>query len=53
MHRALAGSRMVTLRGAFRHGTFLVGGSPCVDAAVDRYLVDGVLPDGDTSCTRS
>jgi pimeloyl-ACP methyl ester carboxylesterase len=53
MHRALAGSQMVTLRGAFRHGTFLVGGSPCVDAAVDRYLVDGVLPDGDTSCTRS
>ncbi|YCK35411.1 alpha/beta hydrolase [Actinomadura sp. ATCC 39365] len=50
MHRALAGSRMITLRGAFRHGAYLAAGDTCVDATVNRYLVDGVLPGGDTTC---
>ncbi|GII00878.1 alpha/beta hydrolase [Planobispora takensis] len=52
-HRALTGSRMVTLRGAFRHTVY--GGlfSPrdaCIDRFVDRYLVGGVLPAADASC---
>ncbi|RBQ16784.1 alpha/beta hydrolase [Spongiactinospora rosea] len=50
MHRALAGSRMITLRGAHRHGAYLVAGNGCVDTAVNRYLIDGVLPGGDLTC---
>ncbi|MGJ6965993.1 alpha/beta hydrolase [Streptosporangium sp. G11] len=50
MRRALTGSRMVTLSGAFRHGVYLAAGNTCVDATVDRYLVDGVLPGGDVTC---
>ncbi|MGW4476234.1 alpha/beta hydrolase [Nonomuraea sp. NPDC004354] len=52
MHRALTGSRMVTLRGAFRHGAYLAAGNACVDATVNRYLVDGILPDGATTCDK-
>ncbi|MEU0571928.1 alpha/beta hydrolase [Nonomuraea sp. NPDC005983] len=52
MHRALTGSRMITLRGAFRHGAYLAAGNACVDTTVNRYLVDGVLPDGDTTCDK-
>ncbi|MFI0803521.1 alpha/beta hydrolase fold [Amycolatopsis lurida] len=43
MRRALAGSRMVTLEGAYRHSVFLKGGA-CVDAAVRDYLLGGELP---------
>ncbi|SDT41353.1 alpha/beta hydrolase [Actinoplanes derwentensis] len=50
MHEALAGSRMVTLRGRFGHGQYLVAGNGCVDGAVNRYLLDGVLPTGDIHC---
>ncbi|MFI9593903.1 alpha/beta hydrolase [Nonomuraea sp. NPDC052265] len=53
MHRALTGSRMVTLRGAFRHGAYLAAGDTCVNTTVNRYLVDGVLPDGDTTCDKT
>ncbi|MFJ8435898.1 alpha/beta hydrolase [Kitasatospora sp. NPDC094019] len=52
-HRALTGSRLVTLRGAFRHTVYAGLFAPrdtCVDAAVDRYLLDGVLPARDTDC---
>ncbi|MFE6750675.1 alpha/beta hydrolase [Kitasatospora purpeofusca] len=52
-HRALTGSRLVTLRGAFRHTVYAGLFAPrdtCVDAAVDRYLLDGVLPVQDTDC---
>ncbi|MEV6973194.1 alpha/beta hydrolase [Kitasatospora sp. NPDC093806] len=52
-HRALTGSRLVTLRGAFRHTVYAGLFAPrdtCVDAAVDRYLLDGVLPAQDTDC---
>ncbi len=51
MHRALAGSRLVTLRGSFHHTVYPVAGNSCIDAAVNHYLIDGVLPDGDTTCT--
>jgi pimeloyl-ACP methyl ester carboxylesterase len=50
MHRALTGSRMVTLHGRFAHGQYLVAGNSCVDDTVNRYLVDGVLPTRDTDC---
>ncbi|WP_084463655.1 alpha/beta hydrolase [Microtetraspora fusca] len=53
MHRALAGSRMITLTGAFRHGAYLAAGNACVNAAVDRYLVDGTLPGTDIVCDTS
>ncbi|MGW3233436.1 alpha/beta hydrolase [Kitasatospora sp. NPDC001095] len=52
-HRALTGSRLVTLRGAFHHTVYAGMFAPedaCVDAAVDRYLLDGVLPAQDTDC---
>ncbi|MGY0236608.1 alpha/beta hydrolase [Longispora urticae] len=50
MHRALSGSRMVTVRGAFRHGVYLVAGNTCVDTAVSTYLTTGVLPATDQTC---
>jgi pimeloyl-ACP methyl ester carboxylesterase len=51
MHQALTGSRLVTLKNAYRHGVYLAG-SGCADAAVDRYLLDGALPGSDITCTR-
>ncbi|MEV0681449.1 alpha/beta hydrolase [Actinosynnema sp. NPDC050436] len=50
LHRALSGSRMVTLAGAFRHGVHGFAGAACVDRAVERYLLDGVLPAADVTC---
>ncbi|MER5421620.1 alpha/beta hydrolase [Streptosporangium roseum] len=53
-HRALTGSRLVTLRGAFRHtvyGGLFSPGNACVDSAVNRYLIDGVMPAADTTCS--
>ncbi|GIH79044.1 alpha/beta hydrolase [Planobispora longispora] len=53
MRRALSGSRMVTVRGAFRHlvsRVFTATPDACVDDAVGRYLLDGVLPAEDTTC---
>jgi hypothetical protein len=52
-HRALTGSRLVTLRGAFRHtvyGGLFAPRNGCVDDAVNRYLANGVLPATDTFC---
>ncbi|MFC3455703.1 alpha/beta fold hydrolase [Amycolatopsis speibonae] len=48
MHRALGGSRLVTLEGAFRHSVFLKGDA-CVDAAARDYLLSGELP-ADRTC---
>jgi pimeloyl-ACP methyl ester carboxylesterase len=50
MHRALTGSRLVTLSGAFRHGVYVNAGNACIDDAVNRYLVDGLLPRADSTC---
>ncbi|MFD0884002.1 alpha/beta hydrolase, partial [Streptosporangium algeriense] len=55
-HRALTGSRLVTLRGAFRHTVYAGLFAPkndCVDRIVNRYLVDGVMPAADTTCTEA
>ena len=50
MHRALSGSRQVSLRGAFRHGVYLLAGNACVNTTVDAYLLGGVLPGTDRTC---
>ncbi|MGY0233312.1 alpha/beta hydrolase [Longispora urticae] len=52
MHRALAGSRMVTLDNAYRHLVFGAEGNACVEGAVNGYLLDGVLPATDLTCSR-
>ncbi|MEV4131005.1 alpha/beta hydrolase [Dactylosporangium sp. NPDC049742] len=44
------GSRMVTLRGRFAHGQYLIAGNAWVDGTVERYLLDGVLPRQDREC---
>ncbi|MGW5345944.1 alpha/beta fold hydrolase [Streptomyces sp. HUAS TT3] len=52
-HRALAGSRLVTLRGAFHHtvyGGLFAPRDGCVEDAVNRYLADGILPGRDLDC---
>ncbi|MBW8481870.1 alpha/beta hydrolase [Actinomadura parmotrematis] len=49
-HRALAGSRLLTVKREGDHGLY-ASGLACVDKAVDAYLINGVLPKGDTSCT--
>jgi hypothetical protein len=51
LHRSLTGSRLVSLRNAYRHGIFLTGGSNCADRAVTTYLVNGKLPARDLVCT--
>jgi pimeloyl-ACP methyl ester carboxylesterase len=51
LHRALTGSRLVTLTDAHLHGVYFAG-STCADRAVDGYLRDGVLPRADLTCTR-
>jgi pimeloyl-ACP methyl ester carboxylesterase len=50
MHRALKGSRMVTLRGRFAHGQYLAAANACVDDAVERYLLGGELPSRAVEC---
>jgi pimeloyl-ACP methyl ester carboxylesterase len=52
LHRALAGSRMVTLDNAYRHLVYGLEDNACVDGAVNRYLLDGVLPAADLTCPR-
>ncbi|OJF10111.1 alpha/beta fold hydrolase [Couchioplanes caeruleus] len=51
MHRALTGSRMITLAGVRDHGVYLFRGSACVDTAVNTYLVSGNLPASDLTCS--
>ncbi|MEV4097765.1 alpha/beta hydrolase [Streptosporangium saharense] len=50
MHRALTGSRLLTLRGATAHGIYGEYGNACVDATVNAYLATGVLPGTDAVC---
>jgi len=51
MHRALSGSRMITLSGVRDHGVYLFRGATCVDTAVNAYLDTGSLPATDLTCT--
>ncbi|MFD0904937.1 alpha/beta hydrolase [Actinomadura sediminis] len=50
MHRALTGSRLLTLRGVTAHGIYGEYGNACVDAEVNAYLATGVLPAADPTC---
>ncbi|MFD5093555.1 alpha/beta hydrolase [Amycolatopsis thailandensis] len=52
LRRALSGSRMVTLDGAFRHGVYLFDRTPCVTETVESYLLGGALPRTDVTCAR-
>lgn len=49
MARRLAGSTLVTERGAGTHGVGL-GPNGCVDTHVDAYLLEGRLPGGRAAC---
>ncbi|MEL5955234.1 alpha/beta hydrolase [Streptomyces sp. CLV115] len=52
-HGVLAGSRLVTLRGAFRHTVYAGLFAPqnqCIDDTVNRYLIDGKLPSANATC---
>jgi pimeloyl-ACP methyl ester carboxylesterase len=51
MHRALTGSRMITLDHVRTHGVYLFRGAACVDDAVNAYLNTGVLPTADRHCS--
>ncbi|WP_406222326.1 alpha/beta hydrolase [Streptomyces decoyicus] len=48
-HRALRGSRLVTVTGGGDHGQYQ-NGNACVDGIVDAYLLGGAAPDRDVSC---
>jgi pimeloyl-ACP methyl ester carboxylesterase len=49
MHRALAGSRMLTLDARI-HAVYANYGNTCVDDRVNDYLRDGVLPTRNLTC---
>ncbi|MEU5127936.1 alpha/beta hydrolase [Streptomyces mobaraensis] len=48
-HRALRGSRLVTVTGGGDHGQYR-DGNACVDAIVTEYLLTGRAPGRDTTC---
>lgn len=51
MHRALRGSRMVTVVGGEGHGVY--GAGSCADEVADAYLTTGRLPAEDVVCRAS
>jgi hypothetical protein len=53
IHQALNGSRMITLPDTIAHGVYLFEGNPCLDTTVNRYLLDGILPEHDVTCPKS
>ena len=50
MHRAMTGSRLLTLRGATAHGIYGEYGNGCVDTTVNTYLATGTLPTTNPTC---
>ncbi|MGH4034093.1 alpha/beta hydrolase [Actinomycetota bacterium Odt1-20B] len=51
MHRALRGSRMLTVAGGEGHGVlYAPDGNPCADKAATAYLTTGRLPAQDLTC---
>ncbi|MBO2445977.1 alpha/beta fold hydrolase [Actinomadura barringtoniae] len=50
MHRALTGSRLLTLSGVTAHGIYGEYGNLCVEAKVNAYLATGALPTTDPTC---
>ncbi len=49
MHAAMKGSRLVTLPGRI-HAIFPTYGNECTNSVVNKYLLDGTLPDKDIEC---
>ncbi|GAA2684421.1 alpha/beta hydrolase [Actinosynnema pretiosum subsp. pretiosum] len=49
-HKALKNSRMLTVQDEGDHGMYAVANNPCVDQAVESYLVDGTTPPQDLTC---
>ncbi|MEU8779516.1 alpha/beta hydrolase [Streptomyces sp. NPDC048606] len=50
LHRALKGSRMVTVLGGEGHGVYLADPRSCANAPVNDYLSTGRLPAKDVEC---
>ncbi|MFJ9774610.1 alpha/beta hydrolase [Kitasatospora sp. NPDC101157] len=48
-HRALRGSKLVTVTSNGNHGQY-PGSDPCVTDTVERYLLDGRIPEHDLTC---
>ncbi|MFF3215416.1 alpha/beta hydrolase [Streptomyces sp. NPDC002886] len=48
LHKAMKGSRMITVQGGLGHGVY--GTNPCADDAVNTYLTTGRLPQKDITC---
>ncbi|GAA0944631.1 alpha/beta hydrolase [Actinocorallia libanotica] len=49
-HKAYRNSRLVTVRNEGDHALY-AGDNPCVNAIVEKYLIDGVYPKKDLSCS--
>ncbi|GAA2780224.1 alpha/beta hydrolase [Crossiella cryophila] len=50
LHRAMSGSRLVTLQDVRTHSVFGFYPNTCVENAVNTYLRDGLLPGRDLTC---
>jgi hypothetical protein len=50
MHRALKGSRLVTVTGGEGHRVYAKGGNACAYTTVNAYLTTGRLPAEDVTC---
>ncbi|EPH46800.1 putative Tripeptidyl aminopeptidase [Streptomyces aurantiacus JA 4570] len=48
----LPSSKLITLKGANRHGVYGYYGNACVDAKVNSYLATGKLPGEDRTCVK-
>ncbi|MFI1018068.1 alpha/beta hydrolase [Streptomyces sp. NPDC020965] len=53
MHRALKGSKLLTVKGGEGHGVYASNVSKCADAATTAYLTTGKLPAKNLTCTPS
>lgn len=53
MHRALRGSRMVTVAGGEGHGVYGITSDSCATGSTTAYLTTGRLPAGDLTCRAS
>ncbi|WP_328766534.1 alpha/beta hydrolase [Streptomyces sp. NBC_00286] len=50
LHRLLPSSKLLTLKGANRHGLYGQYGNACIDHEVNQYLTSGELPARDETC---
>ncbi|MGG8405358.1 alpha/beta hydrolase [Streptomyces sp. 12297] len=50
LHRAMKGSRLITVNEGEGHGVYLFAANKCVDSKVDAYLLGGKLPAHDLTC---